>query len=213
MSKFIVYPAVSDKQLGFYIDSARCSGCKACQVACKDKNNLDVGRRFRRVYEMTGGGYSRNKNGALINNVFAYTLSISCNHCKDPICVRNCPTTAMHKRAGDGIVMVNTDKCVGCGACAWSCPYGTPQMNPETKQMSKCDFCIDLQQNGEQPVCVSTCPLGAIQFGPIEELRAKYGDLDYVTGLPDPSITHPNLVINPHQGANFDDMNSEKKEK
>ncbi|WP_368899212.1 DMSO/selenate family reductase complex B subunit [Morganella morganii] len=213
MSKFIVYPAVSDKQLGFYIDSARCSGCKACQVACKDKNNLDVGRRFRRVYEMTGGGYSRNKNGALINNAFAYTLSISCNHCKDPICVRNCPTTAMHKRAGDGIVMVNTDKCVGCGACAWSCPYGAPQMDPETKQMSKCDFCIDLQQKGEQPVCVSTCPLGAIQFGPIEELRAKYGDLDYVTGLPDPSITHPNLVINPHQGANFDGMNSERKEK
>ncbi|MET4894133.1 DMSO/selenate family reductase complex B subunit [Morganella morganii] len=213
MSKFIVYPAVSDKQLGFYIDSARCSGCKACQVACKDKNNLDAGRRFRRVYEMTGGGYSRNKNGALINNVFAYTLSISCNHCKDPICVRNCPTTAMHKREGDGIVMVNTDKCVDCGACAWSCPYGAPQMNPETKQMSKCDFCIDLQQKGEQPVCVSTCPLGAIQFGPIEELRAKYGSLDYVTGLPDPSITHPNLVINPHQGANFDDMNSERKEK
>ncbi|MQC10721.1 dimethylsulfoxide reductase subunit B [Morganella morganii] len=213
MSKFIVYPAVSDKQLGFYIDSARCSGCKACQVACKDKNNLDAGRRFRRVYEMTGGGYSRNKNGALINNVFAYTFSISCNHCKDPICVRNCPTTAMHKREGDGIVMVNTDKCVGCGACAWSCPCGAPQMNPETKQMSKCDFCIDLHQKGEQPVCVSTCPLGAIQFGPIDELRAKYGSLDYVTGLPDPSITHPNLVTNPHQGANFDDMNSERKEK
>ncbi|MEM8062754.1 dimethylsulfoxide reductase subunit B [Morganella morganii] len=212
MSKFIVYPAVSDKQLGFYIDSARCSGCKACQVACKDKNNLDAGRRFRRVYEMTGG-YSRNKNGALINNVFVYTFSISCNHCKGPICVRNCPTTAMHKREGDGIVMVNTDKCVGCGACAWSCPYGAPQMNPETKQMPKCDFCIDLHQKGEQPVCVSTCPLGAIQFGPIEELRAKYGSLDYVTGLPDPSITHPNLVTNPHQGANFDDMNSERKEK
>lgn len=184
MSQFIVYPAVSNKQLGFYIDNARCSGCKACQVACKDKNNLDVGRKFRRVYEITGGGYTRNPKGALVNNVFAYTLSISCNHCDDPICVKNCPTTAMHKREGDGIVMVDTDKCVGCGACAWSCPYGAPQMDPETKQMSKCDFCIDLQQKGEQPVCVATCPLGAIQFGPIDELRERYGDLDYVTGLP-----------------------------
>lgn len=201
MSKFHVYPVVSDKQLGFYIDSARCSGCKACQVSCKDKNNLDVGRKYRRVYEVTGGEFIENGTGGLVNNVFAYTLSISCNHCADPMCVKNCPTTAMHKREGDGIVMVNTDKCVGCGTCAWSCPYGAPQMNPETQQMSKCDFCIDLQLKGEQPVCVATCPLGAIQFGPIDELRKRYGELADVRGLPDSAITHPNLVIHPHQGS------------
>ncbi|MCS6742335.1 hypothetical protein NOM94_21110, partial [Acinetobacter baumannii] len=79
---------------------------------------------------------------------------------------------------------------------------------PETKQMSKCDFCIDLQQKGEQPVCVATCPLGAIQFGPIDELRERYGEVNYVTGLPSPEITHPNLVINPHQGANNDTINN-----
>ncbi len=63
MSKFQVYPAISDKQLGFYIDSARCSGCKACQVACKDKNNLDVGRKYRRVYEVAGGEFIENGTG------------------------------------------------------------------------------------------------------------------------------------------------------
>ena len=67
--------------------------------------------------------------------------------------------------------------------------------------MSKCDFCVDLQAKGEQPVCVATCPLGAIKFGPIDELRAKYGSVDSVKGLPEASITHPSLVIKPHQGA------------
>lgn len=67
--------------------------------------------------------------------------------------------------------------------------------------MSKCDFCVDLQAKGEQPVCVATCPLEAIKFGPIDELRAKYGVVSDVKGLPDSSITKPNLVIKAHQGA------------
>lgn len=199
--KFIDYAPVSDEQLGFFIDSSMCSGCRACQVACKDKNNLEVGRRFRRVYEVNGGGFAKTPSGAVINNVFAYTLSISCNHCKDPICVKNCPTQAMHKREGDGIVRVNTDRCVGCGYCAWSCPYGAPQMNHEQGQMSKCDMCVDLQAKGENPVCVDTCPLNAIKFGKISELREKYGTLSEVKGMPSCKITQPNLVIKPHNGA------------
>lgn len=107
----------------------------------------------------------------------------------------------MHKRPGDGIVRVDTDKCVGCGYCAWSCPYGAPQLNEQTGQMSKCDMCVELQTKGEQPVCVATCPLEAIKFGPIDELRAKYGSVCDVNGLPDSSITKPNLVVKAHQGA------------
>lgn len=76
MSQFTHYPPVSDKQLGFFIDSSRCSGCKACQVACKDKNNLEVGRRFRRVYEVKGGSFIPTGQGGVSNNVFAYTLSM-----------------------------------------------------------------------------------------------------------------------------------------
>ena len=68
------YPPVSDKQLGFFIDSSRCSGCKACQVACKDKHNLEPGRRFRRVYEVKGGGFIPTGQGGFTNNVYAYTL-------------------------------------------------------------------------------------------------------------------------------------------
>lgn len=203
MSKqpFVEYPPVSGEQLGFFIDSSMCSGCKACQVACKDKNNLEVGRRFRRVYEVSGGEFEEDKNGALINTVYAYTLSISCNHCKEPVCVKNCPTQAMHKRPKDGIVRVNTDRCVGCGYCSWSCPYGAPQMNHEQGQMSKCDMCVDRLAEGKRPICVDTCPLNAIKFGPIRELREKYGSLSEVKGMPSSERTHPNLVIKPNNGA------------
>lgn len=188
------------KQLGFYIDSSLCSGCKACMVSCKDKNNLDSRRAFRRIYEGRGGGFQKEGEG-WASNVYAFTLSISCNHCSDPICVKNCPTTAMTKRPEDGVVVVDRSKCIGCGYCAWSCPYSAPQMDHDSGQMSKCDFCIDLLAKGEDPVCVATCPLEAIQYGEIEDLRAKYGNVADVAGLPDSSITQPNLVIRPHYGA------------
>ena len=190
------------KQLGFFVDISRCSGCRACQVACQDKNNLDTDRRFRRVTEVRGGSFiTTGTNNAYQNNVFAFTMSISCNHCDDPICVKNCPTTAMTKRLEDGVVFVDTKKCIGCGYCAWSCPYGAPQFNKDTGQMSKCDFCIDLQAKGEPPACVGACPLGVLDYGPIEELREKYGTLRDCKGLPDSSITQPNLVIKPHHGS------------
>ena len=80
-------------------------------------------------------------------------------------------------------------------------PYGAPQMNTVSGQMSKCDFCIDLLAKGEDPVCVATCPLNAIKYGDIEALRAKYGSVAEARGLPPSARTKPNLVIKAHQGA------------
>jgi anaerobic dimethyl sulfoxide reductase subunit B (iron-sulfur subunit) len=107
----------------------------------------------------------------------------------------------MTKRAEDGVVVIDTNRCIGCGYCAWSCSYGAPQLNTVTGQMSKCDFCVDLLAQGEDPVCVATCPLHAIKHGDIEELRARYGALADARGLPSSTITKPNLVIRPHLGA------------
>ncbi len=199
--KFIEYSPVSNEQLGFFIDSSICSGCKTCQVACKDKNNLEVGRLFRRVSETSGGNFKQNEEAGLSNNVYAYTLSIACNHCTKPFCTQACPTQAIHKREGDGIVLVNTDTCIGCNNCAQICPYGAPQMDEKSNKMSKCDMCIDLLAKNQRPICVDACPLNAIQFGPIRELRKMYGTLAEVKGMPSSTLTYPNLVIKPNKGA------------
>lgn len=188
------------KQLGFYIDQKRCSGCHACVMACKDKNNLESGRQYRHVTENCGGGFAKSGK-AYSQDIFAFWTSMSCNHCDNPRCTQNCPTGAMHKREEDGVVVVDTSKCVGCRYCVWSCPYGAPQYDEEEGKMSKCDFCIDLIAKGEDPACVAACPLGVIEYGPIDELRAKYGDLADIKGLPSSKITNPNIIFNPHKGA------------
>ncbi|MDX2320025.1 MAG: dimethylsulfoxide reductase subunit B [Moritella sp.] len=186
------------KQLGFYIDSSRCSGCKTCQVSCKDKNDIDVGRKFRRVYEYGGGSWAQDENKAWTNQTFAYYLSISCNHCDNPTCVAGCPTGAMHKREDNGLVLVDQDKCIGCKYCAMRCPYGAPQYDADKKVMSKCDGCIDLIEQGANPICVDSCPQRAIKFGDIKELRAKYGSQCDVAPLPDSRLTSPNLIVRTH---------------
>lgn len=100
----------------------------------------------------------------------------------------------MHKNE-NGLVTVDETKCVGCRYCEWSCPYGAPQYDPELKHMTKCDGCIDRLAKGEQPLCVISCPLRALDFGPIDELRAKYGDDAGIAPLPSPKLTSPHLTI------------------
>jgi anaerobic dimethyl sulfoxide reductase subunit B (iron-sulfur subunit) len=187
------------KRLAFYFDSSSCSGCKTCQMACKDKNDLGPGQVWRRVYEVTGGGWK--KQGATWQqDVFAYNLSMSCNHCEDPICVKNCPTHALFKRE-DGIVQIDQNLCIGCKYCAWVCPYGAPQFNPQKGVMGKCDFCADYIDQGKNPSCVDSCPMRALDFGDHEELLEKYGPSDHIYPLPDPSITEPSICIKAHQNA------------
>jgi anaerobic dimethyl sulfoxide reductase subunit B (iron-sulfur subunit) len=185
-------------QLAFHVDLNSCIGCKACQIACIDKNDLPVGQRWRRVYEYSGGGWVlREPGGAYLPTVYTYYLSISCQHCEDPICTKVCPTTAMHKRE-DGIVLIDSVKCVGCRYCAWACPYGAPQFDPAVGKMTKCNFCYDLLDQGEGPACVEACPMRAMDYGPLDEMEAKYGPLRDPAPLPDPGITDPSAVYTPH---------------
>lgn len=188
-------------QLGFYFDANRCTGCKACQIACKDKSDLPVGVTWRRVAEFIGGSWVENPDGSYNHSVFAYYTSVACNHCENPLCVQVCPTQALWKRDEDGIVQVDASKCIGCRYCEWACPYGAPQFNEQIGVMTKCNFCVDYIDAGAPPACVAACPSRALEFGDIEELRAQHGELAEVAPLPEASITQPNLVIAPHHGA------------
>ncbi|MDR2504309.1 MAG: dimethylsulfoxide reductase subunit B [Deltaproteobacteria bacterium] len=188
------------KQPAFYLDMTACSGCKTCMVACIDGNDLPLGVMWRRVAEYTGGGWVKQPGSTYSQDVFSYYASISCNHCADPICVKNCPTTAMHKNA-QGIVLVDHNKCVGCGYCRWSCPYSAPQLNKALGKMTKCDFCAKRLDAGLKPLCVQACPMRAIHFGEYEELKQRFGNAPHVAPLPEEALTGPCLVLTPPRNA------------
>ncbi len=187
--------------LAFYFDSRNCSGCKTCQVACKDKNDLALGTLWRRVYEVTGGEWEQ-KGNTWVPNIYAYNISLSCNHCEDPICLKNCPTQAIQKRE-DGIVTINQNICIGCKYCSWVCPYGAPQYNEEKGVMGKCDLCADYIDEGKNPSCVDACPTRSFDFGTYSDLVKKYGEKEHVYPLPNPEITKPSIVIKPHKDAHM----------
>jgi anaerobic dimethyl sulfoxide reductase subunit B (iron-sulfur subunit) len=191
------------KQLAFYFNASACNGCKACTIACKSKNQLPVGINWRQVHQYGGGSWMPDPNylGFLIPvNMFAYSMSVSCMHCQNPACRDICPAAAVTKR-DDGIVVINPDQCVGCRYCEWACPYGAPQFNEAKGVMTKCDFCQDLLAKGERPYCVDACVMRALDFGELDELRAKYGAVDAIEPLPPSSVTRPALVITPHRHA------------
>ena len=162
-------------QKGFYFDQTRCTGCRTCSVACSDLHNYAPDIVLRRVIEVEGGTWKVNTNGTCTQNVFAYYTSIGCNECENPVCVKACPTGAHHKRTEDGLVVIDTEKCIGCGMCAKACPYGSPVLDKAAMKMRKCDGCVARTSKGGMPVCVEACPERALEFGDIEELRKKHG--------------------------------------
>ncbi|RPJ18264.1 MAG: dimethylsulfoxide reductase subunit B, partial [Chloroflexi bacterium] len=197
-------------QYAFFFDASFCSGCKACQAACKDKNDLPVGVLWRRVVEVSGGTWQQN-GGAWNNTVFAYNLSIACNHCVHPKCAGICPTGAYVIRE-DGIVLLDTTKCMGCGYCAWACPYAAPQYNADAGCMTKCDFCFDYLEQGLPPACVAACPMRVLDYGAAATTHAlaanKLALWDtppeaHPYPLPNNSHTQPRLAIKHHPAMNL----------
>ena len=190
------------KKPAFFLDTQICTGCKTCMIACKDKNGLPMGVRWRRVVEFAGGDWVRLVDGTFSQNVFAYYISVSCNHCQDPICVQVCPSTAMNQD-GHGIVTVDPQKCLGCRYCEWACPYSAPQFDQALGQMTKCDFCRSELEQGGLPTCVAACPTRALQFGEYDQLeRAVRHDSGLLMApLPPPVLTEPNFILVPHWDA------------
>lgn len=188
------------RQYGFYLDADNCTGCNTCTIACKDKNSLPDGVFWRRIYETESGSHEK-QGAAFLPHVHAFFITMSCNHCQNPSCVIACPFGALEKRDADGLVVVNIEKCKGCKKCISACPYGSLHMNKDSGKIGKCDGCLDLQNKGEAPACISACPMRVIEFGPIEELSSKHPNavlLDQI--MPKNKCTLPSFIIKPHRG-------------
>lgn len=174
------------EQYGFFFDQNRCYACQACSIACKDWNGIEPGpEKWMTVYEWETGTFP---------NTRIHPLAFSCGHCENPVCMTACKHNAIIKEEKYGAVLVDQDKCVGCRDCYDACPYGAPKFASDESgtKMSKCTMCIDRLERGEQPVCVMSCPLRAFDFGKLDDLIEKYGDVRYVSGMEiSPEITKP----------------------
>jgi anaerobic dimethyl sulfoxide reductase subunit B (iron-sulfur subunit) len=166
-------------------------------MSCKDKNDLKPGYKFRRVYTVSTGSWDLPYNSG---GAFSYSLSVACNHCADPACLKVCPVNAIVKRAKDGIVFIDKDICIGCGSCVTACPYGVPSLDKATLKTDKCDFCRELVSVGESPACVTACSMNAIDYGDLDYLKSKYPNaVQQIYPLASPEQTKPSILITRHR--------------
>lgn len=176
---------IPGKKFVMVIDLARCKNLKKCQSACNHMHQIHPGQNWIKVLSMEDG-----------ENTSPYWQPTTCMHCDEPPCVKVCPVDATFKRQ-DGIVLIDSDRCVGCRFCMAACPYSTRVFNWEEPVLpaevaeqhyscetsipqkmgtvGKCDFCPDMTRKGELPHCVSSCPNGVFFFGDMNEDSVSNG--------------------------------------
>jgi anaerobic dimethyl sulfoxide reductase subunit B (iron-sulfur subunit) len=170
------------RRIVFYVDTTRCINCRTCEIACKDVNGAGPGVRIRRVRVFEGGTFPK---------VYAYNVSMSCNHCERPACLEKCPAGAYSRSAEDGLVVHDPARCIGCRYCTWACPYGAPQFDAKAGRIVKCNMCRGRTAEGEPPACVASCPMRAIEVGSFEDVSLRTGATAAIRDLPAPSLTGP----------------------
>ena len=161
----------------------RCSGCYACQMACKMQNDVALGLAWNQV-KIVGpvGEYP---------NMVRYPLPTMCQECENAPCLEVCPTGATYRDDQTGVILIDAEQCIGCQACMTACPYGQRCYNEETSTVEKCNLCHDLTAKGELPACVKSCSAGARFYGDLDDPEsdvskelAKYSE-DQIHTLPD----------------------------
>jgi formate dehydrogenase iron-sulfur subunit len=166
----------------FLTDSTVCIGCKACEVACKEWNQIpaDGFRLTGMSYDNTAAlGHSTWRHvkfverPAAAGDPFRWDFSSDvCKHCEHAGCLEACPTGSI-VRTEFGGVFIQPDVCNGCGYCIVACPFGVVDRRPEDGRAFKCTFCYDRQKAGLKPACATVCPTESIQFGELDELRER----------------------------------------
>jgi formate dehydrogenase iron-sulfur subunit len=171
--------------MGFYTDTTVCIGCKACEVACKEWNQLpstnggastlsgdsyDNTRRLDGIHwrhvKFVEQFPADRRNGRWL------LMSDVCKHCVQAGCLEVCPTGAIIRTEFDTVV-IQSNTCNGCRDCIGACPFGVIDINPVSGTAQKCTLCYDRMQNGLEPACSKACPTDSIMFGPISELRVR----------------------------------------
>jgi anaerobic dimethyl sulfoxide reductase subunit B (iron-sulfur subunit) len=185
---------MTNRQLAFVVDTTRCINCKTCEIACKDINGAGPGVRIRKVRSFEWEGPS---------SLVVMNISMSCNHCEDPLCAKHCPAKAYHKR-DDGIVMHDAARCIGCRYCTWVCPYGAPQYDEANGCIRKCDLCSGQLELGKTPACVEACPTRAIAVRWMDELTEETDQTIDIRNLPAAEMTRPNTRYRVRREAHND---------
>ncbi|MFV3331794.1 formate dehydrogenase subunit beta [Pseudomonas sp. NY15437] len=168
-----------EQEVAKLIDVSKCIGCKACQVACSEWNELrdEVGHNHG-VYDnpidltdqsWTVMRFTEHENPA--GNLEWLIRKDGCMHCEEPGCLKACPSPGAIVKYANGIVDFNQDHCIGCGYCITGCPFNIPRISQKDHKAYKCTLCSDRVAVGMEPACVKTCPTGAIVFGTKEDMK------------------------------------------
>lgn len=155
------------KKYVFIIDLRKCVGCYACQVACKQENDVPISNFRSTVKLRQDGSYPKVK---------WRFLPVLCNHCDNPPCVKACPVPGATFKREDGLVLVDKEKCMGCDYCVTACPYDARYVW-EDKKADKCDFCLHLLEQDSLPACVRACMGKARYIGDINDPNSEVSKL------------------------------------
>ncbi len=169
----------NQEEVAKLIDVSKCIGCKACQVACSEWNELrdEVGHNhgtYDNPMDLTADSwtvmrFTEHENEA--GNLEWLIRKDGCMHCAEPGCLKACPSPGAIVKYANGIVDFNQDKCIGCGYCITGCPFDIPRISQKDHKAYKCSLCSDRVSVGMEPACVKTCPTGAIVFGSKEDMK------------------------------------------
>ena len=163
------------------IDTSKCIGCKACQVACMEWNDLrdDIGTNvgaYENPSDLTAQSWTLMRFAEYENPKGDLEWLIrkdGCMHCEDPGCLKACPSPGAIVQYSNGIVDFHEENCIGCGYCITACPFDVPRISKKDHKAYKCTLCSDRVAVGLEPACVKACPTGAIMFGTKEDMKQQ----------------------------------------
>src|ERR1700712_1892101 len=173
-----------EQEVAKLIDVTRCIGCKACQSACMEWNNLrpEIGRfegSYDNPLDLSPAAWTVMRFTEWDNDAGDLEWLIrkdGCMHCEDPGCLKACPSPGAIVQYTNGIVDFHEENCIGCGYCVTGCPFNVPRISKQDNRAYKCTLCSDRVAVGQEPACVKTCPTGAIMFGTKEDMKQQASD-------------------------------------